>query len=100
MAVTNSVPASGVPQLLRGSLILQRRRCGKPNCRCANGTDLHETPALSYTLNGRSRTVVLSESEVEAVRAAIGRYRAAVAELKTTADAGIASLRDRRARRR
>jgi hypothetical protein len=100
MAVTNSVPACGVPWLLRGSLVLQRRRCGKPNCRCANGTDLHETPALSYTLNGRSRTVVLSESEVEAVRAAIGRYRAAVAELQMTADAGIASLRDRRARRR
>ena len=99
MVMTNSVPASGVPRMLRGSLVLQRRRCGKRNCRCANGTDLHETPALSYTRNGRTRTVVLSESEVEAVRAAIGRYRAAVAELETTADAGITALRDRRARR-
>jgi hypothetical protein len=40
----------------------------------------------------------LSESEVEAVWAAIGRYRAAAAELETAADAGIhrAALRGRR----
>jgi hypothetical protein len=100
MGVTNPVPASGVPWLLRGSPVLRRRRCGKRNCRCANGTDLYETPGLSYTRNGRTRTVVLSESEVEAVRAAIGRYRVAVAEPRAAADAGITLLRDRRARRR
>jgi hypothetical protein len=99
IAVTNPVPAFGVPRLLRGSLVVQRRRCGKRNCRCAKGTELHETPAVSYTRNGRTRTVVLSESEVEAVRAAIGRYRTAVAELQTAADAGITALRDRRQRR-
>ncbi|MGH9223715.1 MAG: DUF6788 family protein, partial [Acidimicrobiales bacterium] len=34
--------------MLRGSLFTFRRRCGKPNCRCAEG-DGHESPALSYT---------------------------------------------------
>ena len=100
MVMTDSVPASGVPRMLRGSLVVQRRRCGKRNCRCADGTDLHETPALSYTRDGRTRTVVLSASEVDEVRAAIGRYRTAVAELETAADAGITALRDRATARR
>jgi hypothetical protein len=89
-----------VPRLLRGSLVVQRRRCGKPNCRCADGVNLHETPALSYSQNGRTRTVVLPASEVAAVRAAIDRYRAALADLETAADAGIATLTGRLAARR
>ena len=36
-----------VPPMLRGSLITMRRRCGKTDCRCAQGTALHEGPALS-----------------------------------------------------
>lgn len=92
--------SSGVPRLLRGSLVVQRRRCGKPNCRCADGVNLHETPALSYSQNGRTRTVVLPASEVAAVRAAIDRYRAALADLETAADAGIATLTHRLAARR
>jgi hypothetical protein len=99
MVMTGS-SSSGVPRLLRGSLVVQRRRCGKPNCRCAAGVDLHETPALSYSQNGRTRTVVLPASEVAAVQAAIDRYRAAVAELEASADAGIAALTDRLAARR
>ena len=27
-----------VPRMLRGSLVTLRRRCGKPNCHCADGT--------------------------------------------------------------
>jgi len=99
MVMTRSA-ASGVPRMLRGSLVVQRRRCGKPNCRCAEGVNLHETPALSYSRNGRTRTVVLPASEVAAVQAAIDRYRVALAELEAAADAGIAALADRLAARR
>ena len=28
------------------------RRCGKPNCRCADGEQLHETTVLSYSEAG------------------------------------------------
>lgn len=84
-----------VPQLLRGSLIVQRRRCGKANCRCAAGVDLHESPALSYSDHGRTRTLVLPAGEVAAVAAAIERYRAAVAELDQSAQAGISTLAGR-----
>ncbi len=84
-----------VPRLLRGSLVVQRRRCGKANCRCAAGVDLHESPALSYSDHGRTRTLVLPVAEVAAVAASIERYRAAVAELDQAAQAGITTLADR-----
>ena len=99
MVMTGSA-SSGVPRMLRGSLVVQRRRCGKPNCRCAEGVDLHETPALSYSQNGRTRTVVLPASEVAAVQAAIDRYRTALAQLEGAADAGVAALSDRLSARR
>ncbi|HEU4526270.1 MAG TPA: DUF6788 family protein [Gemmatimonadales bacterium] len=98
--MAGSASSSGVPRMLRGSLVVQRRRCGKPNCRCAEGVNLHETPALSYSQNGRTRTVVLPASQVAAVQAAIDRYRAALAELEAAADAGIAALADRLSARR
>jgi hypothetical protein len=89
-----------VPQLLRGSVVTQRRRCGKVNCRCADGEQLHESPALSYSAGGRTRTLVLSEADVPAVTAAVQRYRAQLAELERTANAGIAALTDRLAAER
>jgi hypothetical protein len=92
--------SSDVPRMLRGSLVVQRRRCGKPNCHCAEGVNLHETLALSYSEHGRSRTLVLPASERAAVQAAIDRYRAAVAELDAAANAGIAALTARLSARR
>lgn len=73
-----------------------RRRCGKPSCRCATG-EPHESPALTFTEAGRTRTVTLAAAEVEEVAAALARYETARAELEAQADAGLASLRGRRA---
>ena len=42
------------PLVVRGTVIKLRRLCGKPNCRCADGR-LHESWALSYSLEGRTR---------------------------------------------
>ncbi len=36
----------------------KRRKCGKANCRCAQGL-LHESPALSVSVDGRSVTISL-----------------------------------------
>ncbi len=87
------------PMVLRGTLTTFRRRCGKANCRCAEG-EAHESPALSYTEGGRTKTLTLSGAEVAEVEAALARYQGARAELDQAADAGIASLRSRRAARR
>lgn len=81
--------------MLRGTLTTFRRRCGKPSCRCATG-DPHESPALTVTEGGRTKTITLSASEVAEVAAALGRYERARAELEAQAEAGLGRLRSRR----
>lgn len=79
------------PRVLPGSLITLRRKCGKPSCRCANGS-AHETPALSYSVDGRTKMLTLSAEEVPAVAAAVARYRKAVKALEAEARAELADL--------
>jgi len=43
------------PLVLRGTPTTFRRRCGKRSCRCASG-EPHESPALTYTEDGRTKT--------------------------------------------
>jgi hypothetical protein len=85
--------------VLRGTLTVSRRRCGKPNCRCVSG-ELHESPALRFSEGGRYRTVTLREADVADVAAGVARYERARAELDAVADAGLAELRARLAGRR
>ena len=93
--VSGAADPDRVPPVLRGSLIIMRRRCGKPTCRCADGTALHEGPALSVSVSGRSVTVSLRAAEVPAVRAALARYQSARDALEAQASAGVAALRGR-----
>lgn len=87
------------PLLLQGTLTTFRRRCGTPTCRCASG-EPHESPALTFTENGRTKTLTLTAAEVVEVSAALARYQRAKADLDTRAAEGVASLRARRAGRR
>ncbi len=84
-----------VPRILRGSLVTLRRRCGKPGCHCSNDGQRHEAPALSYSVHGRTKVVMLAESDVAAVAAALERYQAAKANLEEQANAGLDQLGDR-----
>jgi hypothetical protein len=49
----------GRTPLLPGSLYTLRRRCGKPNCRCAQG-ELHASTVLSYRGQGRPQNISLA----------------------------------------
>lgn len=93
------IPRRSDPLVLRGTLTTFRRRCGKANCRCATG-EPHESPALVFTEEGRTKTLTLTDAEVGEVAAALARYEAARAELEGVANAGIAALRARLAARR
>lgn len=84
------------PLVLHGRLTTFRRRCGKASCRCAGG-EPHESPALTYTEAGRTKTMTLRDAEVAEVTAALARYAAAKTELDDAAQAGVAALRARRA---
>ena len=86
------------PLLLQGTLTTFRRRCGKPTCRCAAG-EPHESPALRFTEDGRTKTLTLTAAEVAQVTAALARYEQAKADLDAQAAEGIARLRDGRVAR-
>lgn len=81
--------------VVRGSVVAHRRRCGKANCRCAGGVDLHESTVLSYSEAGRTRFLMLPPGEVAAVRAAVERYRAAKSRVEEQGNAGLAELAGR-----
>lgn len=98
MTGTHPDPAAD-PTMIRGSVVTHRRRCGKPGCRCAGG-ELHESIVLSYSEAGRTRFAMLPPDEVDAVTAAVARYRAAQTELVAAGEAGRAALIERLGARR
>ena len=49
--LVNALPP--LEELMRGSLISRMRRCGKPNCHCANGPGHGPYLYLSTVLRGR-----------------------------------------------
>ncbi len=74
--------------LIRGSLITLKRKCGKPTCACADG-EPHTTPALSYSVKGKTHILTLRSSDVPMIRQALNNYKMAVAELERKAISGI-----------
>ena len=84
--------STGLPRLVRGSVVTHRRRCGKPNCRCADGEALHETTVLSYSEGGRPRLLTLPADQVASARAATERYRARRQRLEAVGQAGLQTL--------
>jgi hypothetical protein len=78
-------------ELLRGSLITLRRRCGKKNCHCLQDQP-HETPALSYSQAGKTRILTLPSDLLPPVRAAVQRYQRARAALEKQGNTGLRQL--------
>lgn len=81
-----------LPKVVRGTVLVHRRRCGKANCRCASGQELHESTLLSYKEAGKTKHLMLPAAEVEPVRKATERFRAAAATVRAEGDAGLAEL--------
>ena len=76
--------------LIRGSVVKVRRYCGKAQCRCRDGK-LHETWALSYSFNGRTRMIPLRNEDVTITCQAIKRYKT-LSQLELRAMRGIKQL--------
>ena len=79
------------PRVLPGSLIMLRRKCGKASCRCVAG-DPHESPALSYSVAGRTKMLTLRPEEVADVARAVARYRKSVNDLAAEAQGELDKL--------
>ena len=55
-------------EMLPGSFVERRRKCGKPNCRCADGKNLHPQFQVSLLVDGKPRTFNISPELAEQVR--------------------------------
>lgn len=60
--------------MVQGSFFLQRRKCGKPNCRCAQG-QLHAAWVITRSEAGRPRTYMVPEAQRGRLRQWTGEYR-------------------------
>lgn len=60
--------------MVQGSCYLQRRRCGKANCRCARG-QLHEAWVITRSEQGRHRLYMVPLAERGQLRTLTGEYR-------------------------
>jgi hypothetical protein len=73
------IPADALP----GSLALIHRRCGKPNCRCAQGEG-HPLWLLTFMVSGKKHVQAIPSEWVEELRPLVeqGReFKEAVAEV-------------------
>jgi len=60
--------------MVQGSFYLLRRKCGKPNCRCAAG-QLHATYVLTRSEQGRDRLYTVPKDQRARVRQWAAEYR-------------------------
>ena len=88
------------PRMIRGSVVVQRRRCGKATCRCADGESLHEATVLSYSQAGRNRTVMLAPDAGRGGHRRGGPLPPGAGAAGAQANAGLAELLARAAARR
>lgn len=60
--------------LVKGTVYEQRRKCGKPSCRCATG-EPHRSMILSRSEAGRTRLVAIASGHLKDVRVLTERYQ-------------------------
>src|SRR5437016_12015972 len=60
--------------MVQGSFYLMRRKCGKPNCRCARGK-LHTTWVLTRSEQGTNRIYTVPTNQQAKVRQWASEYR-------------------------
>jgi hypothetical protein len=71
-------------EMLPGSFVERKRACGRPNCRCADGTNLHVQYQLSVLVDGKPKVVHVPATMVEQVRRQVDmhhRFDAAAAAI-------------------
>ncbi len=55
-------------EMLPGSVVERKRACGRPNCRCAGGKNLHTQYQISVLVDGQPKTFHIPAALVEQVR--------------------------------
>lgn len=61
-------------EIVLGSLVEMKRKCGKPNCKCVKGRK-HVSLYLSCRYKGKRKMICLPKGVEKKAREAYGRYR-------------------------
>jgi hypothetical protein len=62
-------------EMLPGSFVERRRRCGKPTCHCADGKRLHTAFQISVLLNSKLKTFHIPAELAEETRSKVELHR-------------------------
>ncbi|MFH1753959.1 MAG: DUF6788 family protein [Candidatus Omnitrophota bacterium] len=73
--------APKIAKIMKGSIVIVKRYCGKPNCRCRRGFK-HRSLYVSLTDKGKQRLVYIPRRSEEKTRRLIANYR----DLKTVVE--------------
>jgi hypothetical protein len=71
-------------EMLPGSFVERKRSCGRPNCHCADGKQLHSQYQISVLIDGKPKTLNIPAELVDKVREKIEmrhRFDAAAATI-------------------
>jgi len=60
--------------VIRGTVYELKRKCGKPNCKCARG-ELHTRMVVSASERGKTRLQVIPHGSLVEVQAKVRRYQ-------------------------
>jgi len=77
--------------LIRGTLILRERTCGKPTCHCATGKR-HVSLHLQVSRDGKPRQVIVPRDMEEKVREWVTNYRVFWENVEAVSDAHWAKI--------
>ncbi len=72
--------------LIRGTLLLRERTCGKPTCHCATG-QRHVSLHLQVSREGKPQQVIVPRSMEEQVRQWVANYRTLHENIEAVSDA-------------
>lgn len=70
-----------IEEILRGSIVVVERYCGKANCRCLKGHK-HRSLYISQSNNGQSRLIYIPRTSEKKVRRLINNYHKLKSALK------------------
>jgi hypothetical protein len=71
-------------EMLPGSFVERKRSCGRPNCHCADGKNLHSQFQISVLVEGKPKTFNIPAKLVDQVRRKV--------EMRRRFDAAAASI--------
>jgi len=85
---------AGVHEFLRGSVVLMKRKCAYPGCRTCAAGKRHPTWVLTYSQEGKTRTVYLGHKRVAQARRLVDNYHQITQLLEQLAQINLALFRD------